>query len=202
MEHYITKTENNNSGDEVNKIGGYHRGFLIESQNRGSYKMELEKYETKIRKRILNLKAQKKSTSDEEAKKCIEKEILFLKTRLINNTDNAVYNYLANRISKHNQVNMNRSKKTQKGIAEELGLEPTVVSKSFKKLKELHIIDFKKAGSAFESIEISPRICWKMDLKIHKKVMWELDNLGGNPNFRRDPFEVDPDYLKPPEKTA
>ena len=127
---------------------------------------------------------------------------MFLKTKLINNTDNAVYNYLTNRVNKHNVVNMNRVKKTQKAIAEELGLDATVVSKSFKKLKELHIIDFKKSGSAFEKIEISPRILWKMDVKIHRKTIGELDNLGGNPNFRNDPFEIDPEYLKPPAKTA
>lgn len=201
MEHYITKKENNNSEDESNnKIGGFYRGFFLHGQNKGSYTMGLEQYETKIRRRILQLKSEKKSTEDSKQKNSIEKEILFLKTKLINNTDNAIYNYLTNRVSKHNVVNMNRVKKTQKAIAEELGLDATVVSKSFKKLKELHIIDFKKSGSAFEKIEISPRILWKKDVDFHRKVIWELDNLGGNPNFRRDPFEVDDEYLNPPEK--
>lgn len=201
MDNYNTEQENNNSEDESNnKIGGFYRGFFLHGQNKGSYSMGLEKYETKIRRRVLQLKLEKKSTEDEKQKNSIEKEILFLKTKLINNTDNAVYNYLTNRVNKHNVVNMNRVKKTQKAIAEELGLDATVVSKSFKKLKELHIIDFNKSGTAFEKIEISPRILWKKDVNFHRKVIWELDNLGGNPNFRRDPFEVDPDYLKLPEK--
>lgn len=125
-----------------------------------------------------------------------------MKTRLINNTYNAIYNYLTDRVSKHNVVNMNRVRKTQKAIAEELGLEPTAVSKSFKKLRELHVIDFKKSGNAIEEIEISPRILWKKDVNIHRKVIWDLDNFGGNSNFRKNPFEINPDYLKPPEKKA
>lgn len=201
MEDYNTEQENNNSeGESNNKVGGFYRGFFLYGQNKGSYTMGLEQYETKIRRRILQLKSEKKNTEDDKQKNSIEKEILFLKTRLINNTDNAIYNYLTNRVSKHNVVNMNRVKKTQKAIAEELGLEQAAVSKSFKKLRELHIIDFKKSGSAFETIEISPRILWKKDVNFHRKVIWELDSLGGNPNFRRDPFEVDPEYLKPPEK--
>lgn len=201
MDNYNTESENDNYEEEgKNKVGGFYRGFYLHGQNKGGYAMGLEKYETKIRRRILQLKSEKKNTADTECKESIEKEILFLKTKLINNTDNAVYNYLTNRVSKHNIVNMNRVKKTQKAIAEELGLEPTAVSKSFKKLKELHVIDFKKSGSAFETIEISPRILWKKNVDFHRKVIWELDNFGGNPNFRRDPFHVDPDYLKPPEK--
>jgi hypothetical protein len=202
MDNYNTEQENNNSEDESNKIGGFYRGFFLHGQNKGSYTMGLEQYETKIRRRILQLKSEKKRTENDKQKNSIEKEILFLKTKLINNTDNAIYNYLTNRVSKHNVVNMNRVKKTQKAIAEELGLDATVVSRSFKKLKELHIIDFKKSGSAFEKIEISPRILWKKDVSFHRKIIGELDNLGGNPNFRRDPFEVDPDYLKPPAKKA
>lgn len=204
MNDYNTKEENNNSEDKSDegksKIGGFYSGFYLCGQNKGSYSMGLQKYETKIRKRILDLKEEKKELSDLNEQKDIEKEILFLKTRLINNTDNAVYNYLTDRVSKHNVVNMNRVKKTQKAIAEELALEPTAVSKAFKKLKDLHIIDFKKSGSAFEEILISPRILWKKDVGWHSRVIYDLNHLGGFDNFRKNPFEVDPDYLKPPEK--
>ncbi|MGP9417290.1 hypothetical protein ACT3R4_18080 [Halomonas sp. AOP7-E1-9] len=200
MNNYNTEKENNNSEDEVNKLGGFYRGFYLYGQNKGGYSMGLQTYETKIRKKILDLKEKKKASLDSDEQKNIEKEILFLKTRLINNTDNAIYNYLTDRVSKHNVVNMNRVKKTQKAIAEELALDPTAVSKSFKKLKELHIIDFKKSGSAFERIEISPRILWKKDVNFHRKIIWELDDLGCHSNFRKDPFEVDKDYLKPPAK--
>ena len=204
MKDYNTKQENNNSEDkskeEESKIGGFYSGFYLCGQNKGGYSMGLQKYETKIRKKILDLKGKKKASSDSDEQKNIEKEILFLKTRLINNTDNAIYNYLTDRVSKHNVVNMNRVKKTQKAIAEELALDPTAVSKAFKKLKDLHIIDFTKSGTAFEKILISPRILWKKDVKMHSKIIYDLNHLGGADNFRRDPFEVDPAYLKPPEK--
>lgn len=203
MHYYNTEEEkSNNEVIEEKKLGGFYRGFFLCGQNKGAYSMGLQKYETMIRKKILTLKEKKKESAESE-KKNIEKEILFLKTRLINNTDNAIYNYLVDRVSKHNVVNMNRVKKTQKAIAEELALEATAVSKAFKKLRELHIIDFKKAGSAFESIEISPRILWKKDVNFHKKIIYELDSLGTFSNFRRDPFEVDSDYFLPPfKKTA
>lgn len=204
MYDYNTKEENNNSEDKSdegkNKVGGFYSGFYLCGQNKGSYSMGLQKYETKIRRRIIQLKSEKKNTTDDKHKESIEKEILFLKTKLINNTDNAVYNYLTDRVSIQNIVNMNRVKKTQKAIAEELALEPTAVSKSFKKLKDLHIIDFKKSGTAFEKILISPRILWKKDVGIHSRIIYDLNHLGGLDNFRRDPFEVDPEYLKPPTK--
>lgn len=202
MDDYNTKEENNNSEDKSDegksKVGGFYSGFYLCGQNKGSYSMGLQKYETKIRRRIIQLKSEKKNTTDDKHKESIEKEILFLKTKLINNTDNAVYNYLTDRVSIQNIVNMNRVKKTQKAIAEELALEPTAVSKSFKKLKDLHIIDFKKSGTAFEKILISPRILWKKDVGIHSRIIYDLNHLGGLDNFRRDPFEVDPEYLKPP----
>lgn len=56
MDNYNTELENNNSEDESNnKIGGFYRGFFLHGQNKGSYTMGLEQYETKIRKRILQL---------------------------------------------------------------------------------------------------------------------------------------------------
>tara|TARA_R110001599_G_scaffold75869_1_gene207865 strand:+ start:489 stop:1115 length:627 start_codon:yes stop_codon:yes gene_type:complete len=202
MDDYNTKEENNNSEDKSDdsksKVGGFYSGFYLCGQNKGSYSMGLQKYETKIRRRIIQLKSEKKNTTDDKHRESIEKEILFLKTKLINNTDNAVYNYLTDRVSIQNIVNMNRVKKTQKAIAEELALEPTAVSKSFKKLKDLHIIDFKKSGTAFEKILISPRILWKKDVGIHSRIIYDLNHLGGLDNFRRDPFEVDSEYLKPP----
>lgn len=202
MDDYNTKEENNNSEDKSDegksKVGGFYSGFYLCGQNKGSYSMGLQKYETKIRRRIIQLKSEKKNTTDDKHKESIEKEILFLKTKLINNTDNAVYNYLTDRVSIQNIVNMNRVKKTQKAIAEELALEPTAVSKAFKKLKDLHIIDFEKSGTAFEKILISPRILWKKDVGIHSRIIYDLNHLGGLDNFRRDPFEVDPEYLKPP----
>lgn len=196
--------DNTNEGkDDVNiskhKIGGFYRGFCLYGQNKGGFSMGLQKYETKIRKRILYLKGEKKVSAEKET---IEREILFLKTRLINNTDNAVFNYLIDRVSKHNVVNMNRVRKTQKAIADELALDATVVSKSFKKLRELHIIDFKKSGNAFEKILISPRILWKKDVNIHRKIIYDLDGLGGFDNFKKNPFEVDSDYFKPPDKKS
>jgi len=201
MDDYNTKEENNHNEDEKeSKIGGFYSGFYLYGQNKRGFSMGLQKYETRIRSRILGLKEEKKKTTNDKEKERIEKEILFLKTKLINNTDNAVYNYLTDRVNKHNNVNMNRVKKTQKAIAEELALDATVVSKSFKKLRELHVVDFKKSGNAFERIEISPRILWKKDVAFHRRVIWELDNLGGNPNFRKNPFEIEPDYLKPPAK--
>lgn len=208
MKDYNTKNENDNNEDENtseedesnNKVGGFYRGFYLHGQNKGGYAMGLEQYESRIRKKIIKLKSEKKNATDDEHKESIEREILFLKTRLLNNTDNAIYNYLTNRVSKHNVVNMNRVEKTQKAIAEKLGLNTTVVSTSFKKLRELHVIDFEKQGNNFHKIFISPRILWKKDVNFHRKVIWDLDNLGGNSNFRRDPFEVDPDYLKPPKK--
>lgn len=204
MDDYNTKEENNNSKDKSddgkNKIGGFYSGFYLCGQNKGSYSMGLQKYETKIRRRIIQLKSEKKATTDDKHKENIEKEILFLKTKLINNTDNAVYNYLTDRVSIQNIVNMNRVKKTQKAIAEELALDSTAVSKTFKKLKDLHIIDFSKSGTAFEKILISPRILWKKDVTIHSKIIYNLNHLGGFDNFRQEPFEVEPDYLKPPEK--
>lgn len=200
MDHYNTIEEKDNEETGESKLGGFYSGFYLHGQNKGSYSMGLQKYETKIRKKILDLKEKKKTSTDSDEQKNIEKEILFLKTRLINNTDNAIYNYLTDRVSKHNVVNMNRVKKTQKAIAEELALDPTAVSKAFKKLKELHIIDFKKSGTAFEKILISPRILWKKDVKMHSKIIYDLNHLGGFDNFRRNPFEVDDEYLNPPEK--
>ncbi|CAH1044721.1 hypothetical protein [Halomonas sp. TD01] len=201
MDDYNIKEEKDNN--EVNgesKLGGFYSGFFLYGQNKGGFSMGLQKYETRIRKKILNLKEKKKLSNNLNEQKSIEKEVLFLKTRLINNTDNAIYNYLTDRVSKHNVVNMNRVKKTQKAIAEELALDATAVSKSFKKLKELHIIDFTKSGSAFEKIFISPRILWKKDVHIHSKVIYDLNHLGGFDNFRINPFEVDDEYLNPPEK--
>ncbi|WP_027966821.1 replication/maintenance protein RepL [Halomonas halocynthiae] len=197
MSNTNTVHENDNTVESENKLGGFYRGFFLYGQNKGGYSMGLQNYETKIRKKIIYLKSEKKNVSNDE-KKIMEREILFLKTKLINNTDNAIYNYLVDRVSKHNVVNMNRVKKTQKAIAEELGLEATSVSKSFKKLKELSVIHFIRSGNAFEKIFISPRVLWKKDVHIHRKMIFELDE--GFGIFSRYPFDVDSDYFNPSDK--
>lgn len=201
---YNTENKNDNSNkDDNSPKSGFYRGFSLRGHNTGSYEMGKEKYEKRIRKRIIDLKAEKKQVSEKKRREEIEQEILFLNDRLLSKTDTAVYEYLVARVSTENIVNMNKARKNQKAIAEELYLERTNVSKAFRKLKELHVINYKLSGNSFEKIEISPRIIWKGNKGNgwkHYSLIHDLDQSFGI--FSRDPFEVDPDYLKPPEKTA
>ncbi len=69
MDNYNIKEESNNEVNGESKIGGFYSGFFLYGQNRGSYSMGLQKYETKIRKRIMQLKAEKKDAGDDKSRR-------------------------------------------------------------------------------------------------------------------------------------
>lgn len=145
--------------------------------------MNLTEYETRIRKQIKKLKNKKKEPESNKIE--IEQEIKSLKSKLINNTDNAVFSYLAANVNYDNLVDLNKIKKTQTAIAEELCLERTMVSRAFKKLKRLNVIDYKVNGYAFDKITISPYILWRGDADKHRQMIARMQE-----DFSKLPFEA------------
>ncbi|XUO84183.1 hypothetical protein RVM27_00325 [Halomonas sp. KM007] len=143
------------------------------------------KYETAIRRRIKQLREDKKMVSNTNTLASIEKEIKSLKGKLLNNTDNAVLYYFIEHIDYDNKVDMDKVKKTQKAIADELCLDNAEVSRAFKKLKELNLISFSKSGHALEKVWVSPFILWRGKAGAHYKLMKELKE-----EFRGIPFET------------
>lgn len=183
MDDYNTINEADNNKKQKKKTG--FNKFAYYNLNNGGYAMNITKYETHIRKQIVKLKEAKKQATTAEEKKVVDTKIAKKKGELINNTDNAVYNYLTANIQYNNQVNLNKIKKTQKSIAEELCLERTAVSRAFNKLKRLNIISYKVDGNAFEWIEISPYIMWQGEATTHNQKIKMLDE-----SFGRRPFEA------------
>lgn len=186
MKDYNTNNNNSNNENEGRnkKTTGFNKfGYL--NLEKGGYPMSITTYETRIRKKILKLKEERKKTTDTDEREVIEKDIAKLKGSLINNTDNAIFNYLTANIQANNKVNLNKIRKTQGGIAEELCLERTTVSKAFAKLKRLHIIKYKTEGNAFDYIEISPYIIWQGEASSHKQKIAIM-----NESFVKRPFET------------
>lgn len=158
--------------------------FAYYNLNKEGYSMNITAYETAVRKAIFDLKEEKKTASGDR-KKEIEKAIAKKKSELINNTDNAVFNYLMAHVQYNNKVNLNKIRKTQSGIAEELFLNRQTVSSSFTKLKRLNIISYKREGNAFTEIEISPYICWQGEATSHSHKIAIMRE-----SFKRKPFEM------------
>lgn len=166
------------------KVGFKNFAFL--SFEKEGYVMKLRKYETATRRRIKRLRETKKTVPAEKEKtiESIEKEIKHLKSKLLNNTDNAVFYYFIEHINFKNKVNMNKVKKTQKAIAEELCLDNAEVSRAFKKLKSLNLINFTKSGHTLEKVWVSPYVIWRGKAQDHFNLMNELRE-----EFYSTPFE-------------
>lgn len=158
--------------------------FVYINLGKDSYYQNITKYETRIRKEVVKLKGEKKISSSED-QKVIEKRIAKLKSDLMSTTDNAVLNYLMAYIRSGNEIDLNKVRKTQSGIAEELCLERTAVSRSFAKLKRLNVISYKTEGNAFSWIRVSPYICWQGEAGTHARLIARMRE-----NFSRKPFEL------------
>lgn len=178
-----TKNKKDQKDDFKVKIG--FQKFAFFSFDKEGYVMRLRKYETTIRRRIKQLRENKKEVSNKDTIESIEKEIKLLKSKLLNNTDNAVLYYFIEHIDYDNKVDMDKVKKTQKAIADELCLDNAEVSRAFKKLKELNIISFSKSGHALEKVWVSPFIIWRGKANAHYQLMKELKE-----EFRGIPFET------------
>ncbi|WP_404376204.1 hypothetical protein [Vreelandella aquamarina] len=183
MDYNNTKSKKDPSDNFKTKVGFNKFAFL--SFDKEGYVMRLRKYETSIRRKIKQLREDKKLVSKEDTLKAMEKEIKQLKSRLLNNTDNAVLYYFIEHIDYNNKVDMDKVKKTQTSIANELCLDNAEVSRAFKKLKELNIINFTKSGHALEKVLVSPFIIWRGKAKDHYDLMRELKE-----EFADRPFEV------------
>ncbi|WP_311064565.1 hypothetical protein [Halomonas sp. DWK9] len=183
MDNNNTKLNKGQKEDFKNKNGFNKFAYL--SFDKEGYVMRLRKYETSIRRRIKQLREDKKLVSNEDTLKVMEKEIKQLKSRLLNNTDNAVLYYFIEHIDYNNKVDMDKVRKTQTGIANELCLDNAEVSRAFKKLKELNIISFTKSGHALEKVWVSPFIIWRGKAQDHYDLMRELKE-----QFTDRPFEV------------
>lgn len=183
MDDNNTKTKKDPSKDYKTKVGFNKFAFL--SFDKEGYVMRLRKYETNVRRRIKQLREDKKLVANTNTLESIEKEIKNLKSKLLNNTDNAVLYYFIEHIDYKNKVDMDKVKKTQTAIANELCLDNAEVSRAFKKLKELNIISFTKSGHALETILVSPFIIWRGKAKDHYDLMREL-----KAEFTKKPFEV------------
>lgn len=184
MDDFNTKNQVDNNEKQKKKTG--FNKFAYYNLNNEGYAMNITKYETRIRREIVKLKEAKKAKEamTGEEKKEWDAKIAKKKGQLINNTDNAIYNYLTAHVQYNNQVNINKIKKTQKSIAEELCLERTAVSRAFNKLKRLNIISYKVDGNAFEWIEISPYIMWQGEATTHNQKMQMMRE-----SFGKMPFE-------------
>lgn len=193
MDDYNTLNENKqiSKDNKPKKKVGFNRFVYYNINKKEGYSMNITEYETNIRKQIVKLKAEKKDALSEKEKDKVEKEIARLKGGLISNTDNAVFNYLMANIQSNNEVNMNKIKKTQSAIAEELFLNRQTVSTSFNKLKRLHIISYKIEGNAFDWIKISPYICWQGEANAHYYKINEQKEV-----FLKRPFEVSMNSLQ------
>lgn len=141
--------------------------FVYMNLGKNGFYAGVTRYEIALRKKITSLKEQKKNVTCIEKIKTIDKSISSIKSKLLNATDTAILNYLMTCIKSDNLVDLNKVKKTQGGIARELYLERTSVSKSFNKLKKLHVINYKTEGNAFSKIEISPYVCWQGEASKH-----------------------------------
>lgn len=183
MDDNNTKNKKDQKEDFKTKVG--FQKFAFFSFDKEGYVMRLRKYETAIRRRIKQLREDKKMVSNTNTLASIEKEIKSLKGKLLNNTDNAVLYYFIEHIDYDNKVDMDKVKKTQKAIADELCLDNAEVSRAFKKLKELNLISFSKSGHALEKVWVSPFILWRGKAGAHYKLMKELKE-----EFRGIPFET------------
>lgn len=195
MSDYNNLNEKKQSGEEESskKKVGFHRFAYYNLNKKEGYSMNITEYETKIRKRITELKEEKKSAIEGDRKKEVEKQIAKLKGDLINNADNAVFNYLMAHVQSNNNINMNQIQKNQSAIAKELYLNRQTVSASFNKLKRLHIISYNTQGNAFEWIRISPFICWQGEANSHYHKIQEQKD------FARRPFEKQEDVINSQE---
>lgn len=176
--------DNTNTKEDFKIKVGFQK-FAFFSFDKEGYIMRLRKYETTVRRRIKYLRENKKIVSNTDAIENIEKEIKVLKGKLLNNTDNAVFYYFIEHIDYNNKVDMDKVKKTQKAIADELCLDNAEVSRAFKKLKELNLISFTKSGHALEKIWVSPFVIWRGKAKNHYNLMRELKE-----EFYSIPFET------------
>lgn len=183
MDDNNIKTKKDPSKDYKTKVGFNKFAFL--SFDKEGYVMRLRKYETNIRRRIKQLREDKKLVANKDTLESIEKEIKNLKSKLLNNTDNAVLYYFIEHIDYNNKVDMDKVRKTQTAIANELCLDNAEVSRAFKKLKELNIISFTKSGHALEKVLVSPFIIWRGKAQDHYDLMREL-----KAEFTKKPFEV------------
>lgn len=182
MDNNNTKNVTEQKEDLKIKVG--FQKFAFFSFDKEGYVMRLRKYETAIRRKIKQLRDNKKIVSNSDTIKSIEAEIKSLKAMLLNNTDNAVLFYFIEHIDFNNKVDMDKVKKTQKAIAEELCLDNAEVSRAFKKLKELNLISFAKSGHTLEKVWVSPFIIWRGKAGVHYKLMKELKE-----EFTGTPFE-------------
>ncbi|OJA05992.1 replication/maintenance protein RepL [Halomonas sp. QHL1] len=176
-------TNKDQNADFKTKTGFNKFAFL--SFDKEGYVMRLRKYETNIRRKIKQLREDKKLVSNEATLKAMEQEIKQLKAKLLNNTDNAVLYYFIEHVDYKNKVDMDKVRKTQTAIANELCLDNAEVSRAFKKLKELNIISFTKSGHALEKVLVSPFIIWRGKAQDHYDLMQEL-----KAEFTKKPFEV------------
>ncbi|MFG6666606.1 hypothetical protein ACGK9R_05820 [Halomonas sp. HNIBRBA4712] len=183
MDNNNTKTKKDQKQDFKVKVG--FQKFAFFSFDKEGYVMRLRQYETTIRRKIKQLRENKKEVSNTDTIASIEKEIKSLKAKLLNNTDNAVLYYFIEHIDYNNKVDMDKVKKTQKAIADELCLDNAEVSRAFRKLKELNIISFTKSGHALEKVRVSPFILWRGKAITHYNLMKELKE-----EFAGTPFET------------
>ncbi len=126
-------------------------------------------FNKKVRKKIRDLEHKMEELDDNEKIKETKKEIKYLKDHyLLTLADREVLDELLENLGYNNIIELNVS---QASLAEDLGLTPQTVQRSFKKLKNLNIIYYEVIKGRMQKLSLNPQIHWRGAGQVHTNIM-------------------------------